>query len=57
MGSMSILATTLTLRIQGGGYYTPQVGDEVVLRGPISEYYNLTEIGNPEPAERGSLWG
>jgi hypothetical protein len=36
-----------TLRIQGGGYYTPQVGDEVVLRGPISEYYNLTEIGNP----------
>ncbi len=36
-----------TLRIQGGGYYAPQVGDEVILRGPISEYYNMTELGNP----------
>jgi predicted extracellular nuclease len=36
-----------TLRIKGGGYYTPQVGDEVILQGPISEYYNMTEIGNP----------
>jgi predicted extracellular nuclease len=36
-----------TLRIKGGGYYTPLVGDEVILQGPISEYYNMTEIGNP----------
>jgi predicted extracellular nuclease len=36
-----------TLRIKGGGYYTPKVGDEVILQGPISEYYNMTEIGNP----------
>jgi len=36
-----------TLRIKSGGYYTPKVGDEVVLQGPISEYYNFTEIGNP----------
>jgi hypothetical protein len=36
-----------TLRIMGGGYYTPQVGDEVILQGPISEYFNMTEIGNP----------
>ncbi len=36
-----------TLRIKGGGYYTPKVGDEVILQGPISEYYNFTEIGNP----------
>jgi hypothetical protein len=36
-----------TLRVQGGGYYAPKVGDEVILRGPISEYYNMTELGNP----------
>ncbi len=36
-----------TLRIRGGGYYTPQVGDEVILNGPISEYFHLTELSNP----------
>jgi predicted extracellular nuclease len=36
-----------TLRIRGGGYYTPQVGDEVILNGRISEYYHLTELSNP----------
>ncbi|MCL4528743.1 MAG: PxKF domain-containing protein [Chloroflexi bacterium] len=36
-----------TLRIKGGGYYTPKVGDEVILQGPISEYFNFTELGNP----------
>jgi predicted extracellular nuclease len=36
-----------TLRIRGGGYYTPKVGDEVILNGPISEYYHLTELSNP----------
>jgi predicted extracellular nuclease len=36
-----------TLRMQGGGYYTPMVGDEIKLQGPVSEYYNLTELYNP----------
>jgi predicted extracellular nuclease len=29
------------------GAYTPTVGDEVSLSGTISEYYNMTELGNP----------
>jgi predicted extracellular nuclease len=36
-----------TLRIDGGGYYTPQIGDEVILRGPVVEYYNLTQLSSP----------
>jgi uncharacterized protein len=36
-----------TLRVRGGGYYTPKVGDEVILNGRISEYYHLTELSNP----------
>jgi predicted extracellular nuclease len=30
-----------------GGYYAPQVGDEVVVSGKISEYYNMTELTSP----------
>lgn len=29
------------------GPYTPTVGDEVVLTGSISEYYNMTELSSP----------
>ncbi len=29
------------------GAYTPQVGDEVILSGNISEYYNMTELSHP----------
>jgi predicted extracellular nuclease len=36
-----------TLRVRGGGYYSPTVGDEVVLQGPIQEYYGQTELSNP----------
>ena len=36
-----------TLRVDGGGFYEPQVGDEVVLRGPVDEFFNLTELVNP----------
>lgn len=36
-----------TLRVASGGYYTPQVGDEVILRGPVVEYYNLTQLSSP----------
>ncbi len=29
------------------GYYTPVVGDEIVITGKISEYYNMTELTGP----------
>lgn len=36
-----------TLRIEGGGFHMPQVGDEVVLRGRVNEFFNLTQLSNP----------
>jgi len=41
-----------------GGSYTPAVGDEVVLSGKISEYYNMTELTTPtlvKPVVRGGV--
>jgi len=35
------------LRLAGGPGYLPQVGDEVVLRGNVTEFFNLTELGSP----------
>lgn len=35
------------LRVEGGGFYVPVVGDEIVLHGPVSEFFNLTELGSP----------
>ncbi|MBI5029562.1 MAG: Ig-like domain repeat protein [Chloroflexi bacterium] len=32
------------------GVYTPTVGDEIVLSGSISEYYNMTEMQSPSLA-------
>ncbi len=32
------------------GGYTPQVGDEVIVSGSISEYYNMTELQSPSLA-------
>jgi uncharacterized protein len=29
------------------GTYTPTVGDEIVLKGKVSEYYNMTELVSP----------
>ncbi len=29
------------------GGYTPQVGDEIILSGNVSEYYNMTELVSP----------
>ncbi len=29
------------------GSYTPAVGDEIILTGKITEYYNMTELGSP----------
>ena len=28
------------------GGYVPDVGDEIILRGGVSEYYNLTELSS-----------
>lgn len=39
--------TFTTLRRDGGGFYPPRVGDEVVLRGPVVEFFNLTQLSNP----------
>ncbi|MEO8511150.1 MAG: lamin tail domain-containing protein, partial [Chloroflexota bacterium] len=36
-----------TLRRDGGGSYFPTVGDQVVLRGPVAEFFNLTQLSNP----------
>jgi predicted extracellular nuclease len=36
-----------TLRVEGGGFYTPVIGDEVVLRGRVNEFFNLTQLSNP----------
>jgi hypothetical protein len=35
------------LRIDGGGYYYPEVGDEVILRGPVQEFYSFTRLDRP----------
>jgi hypothetical protein len=29
------------------GQYTPTVGDEIIISGKVSEYYNMTELSNP----------
>lgn len=36
-----------SLRRDGGGSYFPLVGDQVVLRGPVAEFFNLTQLSNP----------
>jgi len=45
------------LRADGGEPYLPQVGDEIVLRGRVSEFFNLTEISSARLIEvlRGSV--
>ncbi|MGA9595590.1 MAG: hypothetical protein WBV06_05515, partial [Acidimicrobiia bacterium] len=30
----------------GPGYYTPQVGDELIIRAKVSEYFHLTELSS-----------
>ena len=40
------------------GAYTPTVGDEIVISGQISEYFNMTELTNPalaKPVVRSSV--
>jgi predicted extracellular nuclease len=35
------------LRFGGGPTYLPVVGDQVVLQGRVTEFFNLTELGSP----------
>lgn len=33
-------------RQDGGGYYLPEVGDELILRGRVTEYFGLTQLSS-----------
>ena len=46
-GLFVFMSTSNTMPVSGGGTYTPTVGDEVIISGTISEYYNMTELSNP----------
>ncbi len=46
-GLYVFMNTTPTISGPGGTTYTPIVGDEVVLSGSVSEYYNMTELQSP----------
>lgn len=45
-GIFVFTSTFQTMLRLGGGTYTPQIGDEVVVRGRVSEFFNLTQIVN-----------
>ena len=38
---------TTLLRADGGPAYLPQVGDELVLRAGVTEFFALTELSSP----------
>lgn len=40
-------STFTTLRRLDGTLYTPRVGDEVILRGRVVEFFSLTQLSNP----------
>jgi predicted extracellular nuclease len=42
---------TTLLRADGGPAYTPQVGDELVLRATVTEFFALTELTSPRLLE------
>jgi uncharacterized protein len=46
-GIFAFHSTFETLRTDEGGSYTPTVGDEVVLRAPVSEQFFATQLVNP----------
>jgi uncharacterized protein len=46
-GLFVYMGTSSTISAPGGTTYTPTVGDEIILSGLISEYYNMTELGSP----------
>ncbi len=45
-GLFVFMSTNSTMNGPNGAY-TPAVGDEIVVSGSISEYYNMTELSNP----------
>jgi predicted extracellular nuclease len=56
-GLFVFLSTTSTM-IGPSGPYTPTVGDEIILLGKVSDYYNMTELTNPtlvEPVVRSGV--
>jgi predicted extracellular nuclease len=42
---------TTLLRADGGPAYLPQVGDELVLRGTVTEFFALTQLSSPRLIE------
>jgi predicted extracellular nuclease len=46
-GIFVFMSTTPTMTAPSGTTYTPLVGDEIILSGKVSEYYNMTELQNP----------
>ncbi len=45
-GLFAFMGTFGDIFDSSGGFYVPQVGDEVVVSGRVSEYYNMTELGS-----------
>lgn len=43
-GIFVFLGNATTVRLRAGGAYTPTVGDEIVLTGRVSEFFNLTQL-------------
>ena len=46
-GLFVFMSTNSTMSGPGGTTYTPTAGDEVVISGTVSEYYNMTELTGP----------
>ena len=46
-GIFVYMNTSTTMSGPSGTTYTPTVGDEVILSGFVTEYYNMTELTNP----------
>ena len=46
-GLFVFMSTSSTMSGPGGTTYTPAVGDEVILTGKVSEYFNMTELVSP----------
>ncbi|HET7009946.1 MAG TPA: hypothetical protein VFI11_04155, partial [Anaerolineales bacterium] len=43
-GLFVFMGSSTTINIAGGGTYTPQVGDEIILSGRVSEFFNLSQL-------------
>ncbi len=45
-GIFVFMGSAGTINLLGGGAYTPQAGDEIVLVGRVSEFFNLTQLSS-----------